>query len=287
MTQYICEECNKCFSRKINLEHHIEKGACKVNEFHCPYCKKEFTTQTNMYRHVRTSCIAKREVDKNKGEIYVNLLKMEQKFDDMKKRNDDLEEKMMKRNEDLENEIKKLKEDMINVNMINVNNNKGTVNQIANQTINVIVVGYGMEDMTKLNQSEILRALQSGYYSTVKLTEAVHFNPKFPEYHNIYISNMRDKYAMMLDGKKWCLTTKEDLINKIYEDKKNYIEENLDTFVASLSISRRNALKRWLDADDEDPKISDIKENIKLLLYNSKETVLNKIKKGDDQRELA
>jgi hypothetical protein len=38
---------------------------------------------------------------------------------------------------------------------------------------------------------------------------------------------MKDKYAMMHDGTNWTLTTKEDLINKIYDDKKNYIEENL------------------------------------------------------------
>jgi hypothetical protein len=38
---------------------------------------------------------------------------------------------------------------------------------------------------------------------------------------------MKDKYAMMYDGKQWTLTTKEDLITKIYEDKKSYIEENL------------------------------------------------------------
>ena len=38
--------------------------------------------------------------------------------------------------------------------------------------------------------------------------------------------------------------------------KKHYIEENLDDFVASLSISRKKALDRWLETDDEDEKIS-------------------------------
>jgi hypothetical protein len=31
---------------------------------------------------------------------------------------------------------------------------------------------------------------------------------------------MQDKYAMTYDGKDWNLTIKEDLINKIYDDKK-------------------------------------------------------------------
>ena len=57
----------------------------------------------------------------------------------------------------------------------------------------------------------MLNVLKNGYYSTLKLTEAVHFNAKYPEFHNIYITNMKDKYAMMYDGVNWALTMKEDL----------------------------------------------------------------------------
>ena len=153
-------------------------------------------------------------------------------------------------------------------------NSNNRITNINNGIVNnIILVGYGNEDLKKLSKTDILKILQSGYCSTIKLTEAVHFNPKHPEYHNIFISNMKDKYAMMFDGKNWTLTTKEDLINKIYEDKKNYIEENLDEFVESLTVSRKNALKRWLETDDDDPKIKEIKENIKLLLYNSRKIV--------------
>jgi hypothetical protein len=86
---------------------------------------------------------------------------------------------------------------------------------------------------------------------------------------------MKDKYAMMYDGKQWTLTTKEDLISKIYDDKKSYIEENLEEFVKSLPISRKRALDRWLDTDDDDEKVKTIKENIKLLLYNLKNMAID------------
>jgi hypothetical protein len=66
---------------------------------------------------------------------------------------------------------------------------------------------------------------------------------------------VKDKYAMMFDGKEWNLTMKEDLINKIYDDKKNYIEENLDDFVGSLPVSRKKALVRWLETDEEDDRM--------------------------------
>ena len=81
---------------------------------------------------------------------------------------------------------------------------------------------------------------------------------------------MKDKYAMMFDGNDWTLTTKDVLINQIYEDKKNYIEENIDAFLDSLTASRKNSLERWLETDENDEKIKNIKEHIKLLLYNKK-----------------
>jgi hypothetical protein len=166
--------------------------------------------------------------------------------------------------------IKKQKQSSHKTILQNVNNgvvNNGDVNNGAIN--NIILVGYGKENIAKITKTDMLKVLQNGYYSTVKLTEVVHFNPK---YHNVYISNMKDKYAMMFDGKNWMLTTKEDLINKIYEDKKNYIEGNLEEFVDSLPISRKRALQRWLDTDD-DAKITEIKENIKLLLFNSRHFV--------------
>jgi hypothetical protein len=147
--------------------------------------------------------------------------------------------------------------------------------QVNNNVVNnVTLVGYGNEDISKIDKQDMLKVLRNGYNSTIKLTETLHFNPKYPEYHNIYISNIKDKYAMMYDGNIWTLTMKEELINKIYDDKKNYIEENLEDFVDSLSTSRKNALARWLETDDDDRKISEIKNNIKLLLYNMKQIPL-------------
>jgi hypothetical protein len=78
------------------------------------------------------------------------------------------------------------------------------------------------------------------------------------------------------------ITTKKDLINKIYDDKKSYIEENLEAYIDSLHPSsevnlwsRKRALSRWLDTDNEDVKVKEIKENIKLLLYNSKNMAID------------
>lgn len=287
---YLCNTCTREFKCKQNLEQHIKKNACKVFSNECKYCNKKFTSASSMYRHIRSNCPVKKTVDEEKKEILGKLVENQETTNKRL-------EALQKRNEKLEQQVEFLKnqqkgQDIIvgnsnsnsNNNNSNSNNNSGSVvnnnnsGPVVNSANNVLInnitlVGYGKEDLSKLSKSDILKVLQNGYYSTLKLTETVHFNPKYPENHNIYISNMTDKYAMMFDGKEWNLITKEDLINQIYEDKKNYIEENLDEFINSLSVSRKKALERWLDTDDEDPKIKEIKGKIKLLLYNSRKLV--------------
>jgi hypothetical protein len=155
--------------------------------------------------------------------------------------------------------------------------NNGTV---INNHINL--VAFGREDMSKINTKEILKVLRKGYDSTIRLTETVHFNPKYPEYHNLYITNMKDKYAMMYDGKSWNLTIKEDLINRLYDDKKDYIEENVEDFVRFLTKSQKKALDRWANTEEEDKRIKRLKERIKLLLYNSRDVPINTQKHIDN-----
>jgi len=110
-----------------------------------------------------------------------------------------------------------------------------------------------------------------GFHSTLKLTDAIHFNPNHPEYHNVYIPSMKDKYAMIYKNNNWQLVNKQELVDEIYDNKKDYIEENVEEFCNTLSISQKNALNRWLLADENnDKRISKIKDKIKLLLYNKR-----------------
>jgi hypothetical protein len=264
MSQFVCDKCGAEFTQKIGLKYHEEHDSCKEKEFSCKVCNKLFTSKSSMYRHMRATCSVKKQQEAEKEEIINRLVMLEsnaKKFaSDAKK---------------LELENKKLKEE------VQILKSTKTVSKTVNNTNkgvminNLTLVGYGKEDLTKLGKTELLKILQHGYNSPIKLTEAVHFNPNFPQYHNVFISNMKDKYAMMFDGKDWMLTTKEELINKIYDDKKNYIEENLDEFVDSLTISRKKAMERWLDTDDNDAKIKEIKDNIKILLYNRRNMIDN------------
>jgi hypothetical protein len=286
MSKYKCNICNKIFKRNENLKYHSTNNACKINKYKCKLCDKEFTTNNSMYRHMKHNCNVKKQNDEEKNLIYERLLNLEKdnkRLLCLEKNNKKVaieNKKLKKKVENMEKQIKvvnNIKDNIVNLNTGTVNStvNNNTVNN--NTVNNIILVGYGNEDILKMDRSDILKVLQNGYGSTLKLTDVIHFNPKYPEYHNIYISNIKDKYAMVYDGNTWMLTTKDDLIDNIYEDKKNYIEDNLDDFIDSLSVSRRKALDRWLETDESDKKIRKIKENIKLLLYNKRNIVLDRL----------
>jgi hypothetical protein len=288
MSDFSCDNCGKIFALKKNLIYHAKKDVCREKDYDCTYCGTKFTSKTNMYRHMRTNCKVKKSEDVHRNSIYEKLLQIEEYNKKLEEHNKKLEEhnkRLASTARKLETTTKKLKNEIKDIKHARnvVNNVNNSVNNINNGIVaNITLVGYGKEDISKMDKKDMLKVLQTGYNSAIRLTETLHFNPKYPEYHNIYITNMKDKYAMMFDGQNWTLTMKEELINKIYDDKKNFIEENLDEFIESLSASRKQALERWLDTDNNDKKIKDIKENIKLLLYNSRNLVM----KNEDTRTL-
>ena len=277
---YICKICKKEFKRKENLEYHTKKNVCKhaavdiddTDKPICKYCFKPFSSQTSMYRHIRSTCSIKKTDDMQRDEIYERLLELEEKtkeIDVLKKKTEDVE----KENKKLKKKVMTLEKNNHKVSNITNNNTKNINNGIV---AHINLIGYGKEDLSKIDKNEILRAIQQGFNSTLKLTETLHFNPKHPEYHNIYITNVKDKYAMLFDGENWNLIMKDELINKIYDDKKNYIEENLDDFIDSLSVSRKKALERWLASEEDDDRINKVKNEIKLLLYNKRNLIMDK-----------
>jgi hypothetical protein len=197
----------------------------------------------------------------------------------MQKKFDEILDRLIK----LETENETLKHQLKKSNQSNQSNqsnkivNNGVMST-GNGDINLIVniTPYGKEDISRINRNELLNVFQSGFNSVLRLTETTHFNPKYPEFHNVYISSMKNKYAMMYDGNDWALMMKDDLIDKLYDDKRNYIEENFDDFINSMTKSQIDALHRWMNADDDHPYIQTIKNGIKLMLYNKRNMALNR-----------
>lgn len=291
MTIFECKYCKKSFSKRNNMYRHI-KNSCKVAqdvkqnnisiesaikkiEFEkdkqevniCHKCNKKFSCYSSLHRHKKSYCKVIRREEAEKQKVYDelvlemrNLRKELNEFSDIKDRVDKLEK-----------ENNKLKKENKYVNNGIIHYGKGDINMMD---ITVNIVPFGKEDLSKISKNDLLKVFRCGFNSALKLTETTHFNPKYPEYHNVYISSMKNKYAMTYNGTDWSLVMKDELINDMYDKKRDYIAENIDEFINSLTSSQISALHRWLDVDDEHKYIQKIKNDMKLLLYNKRKMAL-------------
>jgi len=257
---YSCKHCNKEYSSYKSLWNHNKKfhnnnvkkcydnvKKCYDNVTNqsksllCKYCNKVFKFRSAKSVHIKT-CNEKEKQINNSNEIIK-----------------------------LKEEIKKLK----TVNKTTNNTNNGT---IINNTTN-IKVSFGEEDIQKLSKKDKKAILNSGYMSIIKLIDLMHLNKAYPEYQNIKIHNLKDKYAKIYDETNNNFTTvsKKDTIDSlicyrtinlksIYKDY-NKPDNELHQCVTKLV----NKLESYTP-DIDDVKILDfyknLTEEIILMIYN-------------------
>lgn len=289
MVYHICKDCNKVFNKKSTFINHINKKIkCNENQYNneCIYCKKKFITKGNVTRHIKNNCSIYKNIQKEKQDLFNKLVKLEEKNKELNNKNKELKDENIK----IKTQLKQNSENNIISlnNTININNNL-TNNGIIN---NITIVAYGKEKIDNISDKEILNAVSKGFNTVEYLTKTVHFNKKYPEYHNVYIPNIKESYAMVFDGIKWKLLQKKDVIENIYLDKKLFIDDNLENFTKSLPPYKIKSLNKWLQSDDnfdnkEDMnKIKNIKKNIELLLFNEKNKPLKLKEQLENQKKI-
>jgi hypothetical protein len=256
MTEYKCPECSKEFVRSRNLDYHVEKGVCDKKIHECNFCCSKFSSKNAMYRHIRESCSVKKMDDERKNQIYERLERLEREHVKMKKENVTLKRKVVK--------MEKTPKTINNINNNGMINN-GTINN------NITLVAYGKEDIYQIDRDDIIRALKTGFNSTKHLTEVIHFNPKYPNYSNIKRNNYNMKNKIMYhNGNGWVTTSDPHMIDDLYNRKRDFIEENIEHYQDGLTKGDMTRLQRWLDVDDDDQRITRIKEELRDMLFNKK-----------------
>jgi hypothetical protein len=115
--------------------------------------------------------------------------------------------------------------------------------------------------------------------------EIIHFNPKYPEYHNIFIPKINERYGMKYIDGDWTLIEKNELVDDVYEDKKEYVVENLDDFIEHLDENKKRSLNRWLDTEDDNESVKNTKEDIKKLLYENRKMAMDRKKELENMNK--
>jgi len=270
---YYCNICNKKYSNYNSLWTHTKKyhkpNATKSNHnetssipsgnhnttiqeicksLSCKYCKKQFNHRNNRWRHEKTCKSKDLEIDVNKITL--------------------LENKII----ELENKINASTSKTINKTN---NTNNGT---IINNTTN-IKVSFGEEDLEKISKKDQKSILNYGYMSMIKLIEMMHLNKEYPEFNNIKIHNLKDKYAKIYDEsiKNFTTVSKKDTIESLICCRTSDLKNIYDTYNnpdKKLHQCVQKLIEKFetYTPDTDDEKIlgfyKNLTDEIILLIYN-------------------
>ena len=237
-----------------------------MENYECSCCKFLTNSQFNFKRHLATKKhISRSEVTKNQPEVtnnqpeVTNNLPIESKFN-CKYCNKSFTLKNAMYRHEKHRCPKKVKEQKTQINNI----------QIDNRQINIHfnLLPYKNTDTSHLTDEDFIQCVKQ--HNCVKhLIEKIHFNPTKPENMNIIISNLKDKYMRIYDG-EWRTVPKNQL-NKIYGDKEDMICEWIEEEKYPKLKDRYEA---YLTQKEDAENLNEMKEEIKLMVYNQKKLTI-------------
>ena len=209
------------------------------NKYTCNYCKKILSKNSNLHRHL-TICKKKKESE--------NII--------------------IKENEMMKKEIEELKKIKTINTQNNIINNNNTIN-------NININNYGDEDLSFLKSKDFVQLFGGIYGAIPKLIEKIHFNPKYPENHNIKYTNKKLPYLKIRKDNKWQLVNKKhellDLIDsKCYMLRERYYKI-LEKNKYNITEFQKSKIEEFMQKyHEEDKKMTlDLIERTELMLLNN------------------
>ena len=172
-------------------------------------------------------------------------------------------------------QIKK-KKNIFNNNKIN-NNSNNTINTNNNNNNNTInIVKFGTEKLQEIfTDKQMFNLIKNGGSCINESIKYIHFNDKKPEYKNIFITNLKDKYAYVFDGDTFIIKEKNEVLDELLDNHayniKEFVEKNRDDLADHTKRSMDRLLNFIYDKNDNDQYVNFDKyklNNIKLLVYN-------------------
>ena len=184
--------------------------------------------------------------------------------------------KLMRKTFKLEEEIKKLKAQIQSITITGDHNNINNINNINinNPKIVINVTSWKDSHYEYLSNEDYKLCINRMIMSVPELIKRIHFNPKHPENHNIYISNLRNNLAMTYDGNQWNIYNQERLINDLIKNNEMILEEWVECGEDKYPKAMKK-FKMYLEKKTEDGVEDQIKEEIKFMLYNNRNMIKN------------
>lgn len=307
MVAYICKLCNKEFVKKCNFDYHMNKKRPCINiiieqpkKFNtnipitdmfvnenvdmfdaqnkqnneCVYCNTKFSRLDSLQRHLKDRCKSKKyynelEIVKEKLKIITekNVQYIKNNFSSKSSNNFENSEYTT----------------MNNINQVN----NGLI--INNNNLNVKLVQFGNENLDNIDIKEALDVYlkSTGGNIVSNILKLINFNEKYPENHNICMTDLSRELVKYFNGKKFVIkkfkNVKNDILNHVVKNTLKIVDkiETDDTIKKTSNVKSKmkinNASVRLIKGDSaEDIVMTEIKnENIDMLEDEDEEIELS------------
>ena len=240
----------------------------KKGDYMCKYCNKILSYKQSLHSHYKI-CKEKKEDDTVKQSMndLVNLLNTELK---------EIKKELTKKDETFKTELdrrdKQYNEQLTELIKKAGINNCTITNNIQN---NIKLLNYGNTDISHLTDNDYLGCLKHKNFCIPYLIEKIHFDKDKPENHNIYISNLKNKYVMMYDKRKWETKNRNEAIDKLIGDKEELLENKLYEWEEKGKDLKylKDKFHIYMEKKNIKKVIDQIKDDIELMLYNNRDLI--------------
>lgn len=266
------------------------------NKIICNYCDKEFIRQDSLTRHIKKFCKIKMQND-NKDKL---IEKMAEEIEILKNfimnsDNKQFYSELFVDND--KNDLDKTKvvvHPLVNTKVLNnnlLNSNNKTTNNIQNNNVQVNISGFGKEDLEKLNILEAMKVYlkSTGGNIISNMLKFINMNEKYPQNHNICMTDLSREIVKMHNGKKYIYkkfkNAKYDIVDKVVGNINEIVTKYKDgNYKKSDDINSKininNISLKLISGEEID--LIDIEETLNDTTNNKNLDKVDKVKKQDN-----
>jgi hypothetical protein len=302
--EYRCNNCNKCYSSykslwlhnykyhntlvsqkvsngksdgksKSKSKNEIENLDASLKKYKCLFCNNEYKHKQSKYNHEK-----KCEYSKEKNNDILEIKKQNQKLE---KQNEDMKQQLLELKDLIQKSLK------IHPKTLQKINNQLINNTYINGDINNYVVQLGYEDLDRIMTEKEKIAILNKYGNCLaELVRVVHVSDieKYKPFKNMYITNLQNNIAYKYDDtkKKFIAVTKSELLDSIIDNRLSDIESFHEDYKEKITPFTSKQINAFLNKmNDEKVYKENKKEEIKLVIYNGREEIINQIKENNPE----
>jgi hypothetical protein len=245
---FTCHLCDKQFTKKYNLQRHLTRQTdCQVKSNQCKCCNKIFYDSSNRKKH-EVKCLSDQKYKLLEAKVHELELMLKSGVNPLPINNN--------------NPLSIEKHN-------NSHNTTMTNNNTTNITNNFVINKFGCEDISHITKKDMITVFRKCFSSVPHFIKLKHFNKETPQNCNMYIADIKSRYAFIYNNDKWEITDKNALLQDLYSENCNYLECEFNK-MEELDEITINKFETFLNKKDEDATSNMVKENIRQLLYNEK-----------------